>query len=26
MAFVGILSTMWIDAMFVRGDAVAPRP
>lgn len=26
MAFVGILSTMWIDAMFVRGDAVAARP
>jgi len=26
MAFVGILSTMWIDEMFVRGGAVSARP
>ena len=26
MAFVGILSTMWIDEMFIRGRAVAARP
>jgi asparagine synthase (glutamine-hydrolysing) len=26
MAFVGILSTMCIDEMFVRGGAVSPRP
>jgi asparagine synthase (glutamine-hydrolysing) len=26
MAFVGILSTMWIDEMFVRGSAVSARP
>ncbi|MBX3621412.1 MAG: asparagine synthase (glutamine-hydrolyzing) [Rhizobacter sp.] len=26
MAFVGILSTMWIDEMFVRGAAVSARP
>lgn len=26
MAFVGILSTMCIDEMFVRGRAVSPRP
>lgn len=26
MAFVGILSTMWIDEMFVRGNAVSARP
>jgi asparagine synthase (glutamine-hydrolysing) len=26
MAFVGILSTMWIDEMFVRGAAVSRRP
>ena len=25
-AFVGILSTMWIDEMFIRGRAVAARP
>jgi asparagine synthase (glutamine-hydrolysing) len=25
MAFVGILSTMWVDALFVRGDVVAPE-
>ncbi len=26
MAFVGILSTMWIDEMFIRGRTVAARP
>ncbi len=26
MAFVGILSTMWIDELFVRGPHVAARP